>query len=110
MNYVKRSVESETRWLVFESNTPTTRGRWERSVSAFLLGMWKRDLLAETNEATDAFYVISDESNNSETDIEAGFFFGTVGLKFRRTIEFAMYYFERDLRALRSELEAQGLL
>lgn len=110
MNMVKRSVEADTRWLVFEDNTPSTRGKWSRSVSSYLLGLWKQNILAETIEAQDAFYVISDESNNSEVDIENGFFFGTIGLKFRRTIEFAIYQFERDLRALRSELDAQGLL
>ena len=108
MNYAISSIESGTRFILFEDNEPETRARFRKSVQAFLLQMWRNKLLAGAS-ASEAFFVICDESNNPPSVENAGKFYARIGLRFKNTIEFAIYEFEQDLRALQAELAAAGL-
>lgn len=107
MAYFQRSIKKDTRWIVFEGNNPDTRADWTRAVRAFCRRAWFAGILiGET--ADDAFYIICDDSNNPPSVEQAGFFYGRVGLRFPNTIEFAIYEYEEDLRALQAELNGTG--
>jgi len=107
MNYAIDSIEQGTRFVLFENNDSETRRKWHKSVSGFLLNMW-RDGLLEGASAAEAYYVICDESNNPATVRKAGKFRGTIGLHFKDTIEFVEYTFEQDNRAINQEIASQG--
>jgi hypothetical protein len=44
-NYVEKSIERGTQWVVFEPNDPELWSRVRRDVSAFLMTLWRDGML-----------------------------------------------------------------
>ena len=66
-NYVEKSIENGTQWVVFEPNNRKLWARVNRDVSAFLRGVWRDGALFGSSPA-EAFYVkVDDELNPSES-------------------------------------------
>lgn len=66
-NYVEKSIENGTQWVVFEPNDRALWARVNRDITAFLRGVW-RDGALFGSSPTEAFYVkIDDELNPPES-------------------------------------------
>ena len=69
--FIEESIDEGTQWVVFEPNTPKLWGSVKRNLTAFLTTVWRDGaLFGETAEQ--AFYVKVDETNNDETERNAG--------------------------------------
>jgi phage tail sheath protein FI len=62
-NFVEKSIERGTQWVVFEPNDPSTWARLRRDVNAFLMGVWRNGALFGLTPEQ-AFFVKCDESLN----------------------------------------------
>jgi hypothetical protein len=107
-NFVKRSLNSGLQWVVFEPSDATTRGRVRAAVNVFLLRQWRNGLLKGT-KATDAFYVVCDETNNPPSVELAGQLVCKIGLAIARPAEFVTFQLVQDTRAVDAELAQAGL-
>jgi hypothetical protein len=89
-NYVEESIEEGTQWVVFEPNDPDLWQRITRTVSAFLLTLW-RDGALLGRKPEEAFYVKCDHETNTEEDIQKGRVVIEVGLAAVRPAEFVIF-------------------
>jgi len=80
ISMIELSLESALSWLVFEPNTPATRGDVEREVRAFLLALWQRGAL-DGAQATDAMTVRCDDTTTTADDAAAGRLICLVGVQ-----------------------------
>jgi uncharacterized protein len=88
-NYVERSLELGTQWVVFEPNDQNLWAQVRRSISAFLLLVYRSGgLMGRTSEQ--AFYVKCDESTMSQADIDAGRLIVEIGIAPTKPAEFVV--------------------
>jgi Bacteriophage tail sheath protein len=70
-NYLEKSIERGTQWVVFEPNDYDLWQRVRRNISAFLRLQWQEGMLFGAT-AEEAFYVKCDEETNPPESIELG--------------------------------------
>jgi len=83
---VKKYIASTSRYLVFEQNTATTRGRFLNTVNPYLEGIQQRQGLY-------AFRVVMDETNNTPDVIDRNIMAGQIYLQPTKTAEFIVLDF-----------------
>ena len=83
---VKKYIASTSRYLVFEQNTATTRGKFLNTVNPYLEGIQQRQGLY-------AFRVVMDESNNTPDVIDRNILAGAIYLQPTKTAEFIVIDF-----------------
>jgi len=83
---VKKYIASTSRYLVFEQNTASTRGRFLNTVNPYLEGIQQRQGLY-------AFRVVMDESNNTPDVIDRNILAGQIFLQPTKTAEFIVLDF-----------------
>ena len=83
---VKKYIASTSRYLVFEQNTDTTRGRFINTVNPYLEGIQQRQGLY-------AFRVVMDETNNTPDVIDRNILAGQIFLQPAKTAEFIVIDF-----------------
>ena len=83
---VKKFIASTSRFLVFEQNTATTRGRFLNTVNPYLEAIQQRQGLY-------AFRVVMDESNNTPDVIDRNILAGQIFLQPAKTAEFIVIDF-----------------
>ena len=83
---VKKYIASTSRYLVFEQNTSTTRGKFLNTVNPYLEGIQQRQGLY-------AFRVVMDESNNTPDVIDRNILAGQIFLQPTKTAEFIVLDF-----------------
>jgi len=83
---VKKFIASTSRFLVFEQNTSTTRGRFLNTVNPYLEAIQQRQGLY-------AFRVVMDESNNTPDVIDRNILAGQIFLQPAKTAEFIVIDF-----------------
>ena len=83
---VKKFVASTSRFLVFEQNTSTTRGRFLNTVNPYFESIQQRQGLY-------AFNVVMDESNNTPDVIDRNILAGQIYLQPAKTAEFIVIDF-----------------
>lgn len=89
-NYVEESILEGTQWVVFESNDLDLWERIRRTITAFLLRLWRDGaLFGATPEQ--AFYVKCDEETNPPEQVEAGQVTVEVGIAPVRPAEFVVF-------------------
>jgi hypothetical protein len=89
-NFVESSILAGTQWVVFEPNDLDLWQRIKRTVSSFLLGLWRDGaLFGATPEQ--AFYVKCDEETNPPDVIEAGYVVIEVGIAPVKPAEFVVF-------------------
>jgi phage tail sheath protein FI len=88
-NYVEKSIERGTQWVVFEPNDPDLWARVTRDVTAFLKGV--ADSGALFGSAQQAFFVRCDESLNTEDVRNRGQLIIEVGLAPVKPAEFVIF-------------------
>jgi uncharacterized protein len=89
-NYVESSILAGTQWVVFEPNDLDLWQRIKRTVSAFLLGLWRDGaLFGATPEQ--AYYVKCDAETNPPDLIDAGYVVIEVGIAPVKPAEFVVF-------------------
>lgn len=106
--FCEKSIEDGTQWEEFENIDTNLMKKAERTIKAFLLGVWRSGGLKGV-KPTEAFYVKVDIENNPESSQREGKLYHRIGLATHTPAEFAVFEFERDNRALEAELASQGL-
>jgi phage tail sheath protein FI len=94
LNFIEQSIEQGTQWVVFEPNTPDTWTRVTASVSAFLLTLWRNGGLFGRS-ASDAFFVVCDETTMTSDDILNGRLICQVGVAIVRPAEFVIFQIQQ---------------
>ena len=89
-NYVEKSIELGTQWVVFEPNDPDLWARVKRDVGAFLTGAWREGMLFGRSPE-EAFFVKCDEENNPSATRDLGQLFIDVGLAPVKPAEFVVF-------------------
>ena len=74
------SIDRETQWIPFEPNNAETWLDTERTVSAFMLRLWRRGMLDGVTP-NDAFFVRCDQTTMSQDDRDNGRLICEIGLR-----------------------------
>lgn len=93
-NYVEKSIEHGTQWVVFEPNDPNLWARVRRDVGAFLTTVWRDGMLFGITPA-EAFYVKCDEELNPPEVRDQGKLIIEVGLAPVKPAEFVIFRFSQ---------------
>ncbi len=89
-NYVEKSIERGTQWVVFEPNDPDLWARVRRDVGAFLTGVWRSGaLFGLTRE--EAFFVKCDAETNPPDVRDRGQLVIEIGLAPVKPAEFVIF-------------------
>jgi phage tail sheath protein FI len=89
-NMVEQSIERGTQWVVFEPNDPGLWKRVTRTITAFLLRVWRSGaLMGATPE--DAFYVKCDAETNPPEVVDAGQLVCEIGMCPVKPAEFVIF-------------------
>lgn len=89
-NFVEKSIERGTQWVVFEPNNRDLWARVKRDVSAFLTSLW-RDGMLFGRSPSEAFYVKCDEDLNPRESRDLGRLIVEVGLAPIKPAEFVIF-------------------
>jgi phage tail sheath protein FI len=89
-NFVEKSIERGTQWVVFEPNEPRLWARVVRDVSAFLRVVWQDGALFGLSPA-EAFYVKCDEELNPSASRDLGRLIIEIGLCPVKPAEFVIF-------------------
>jgi phage tail sheath protein FI len=94
-NYIESSIKVGTQWVVFESNDLDLWQRIRRTISGFLLGMWRNGaLFGATPEQ--AFYVKCDAETNPQDVIDAGYVVVEIGISPVKPAEFVVFRIQQQ--------------
>lgn len=93
-NYVEKSIERSTQWVVFEPNDPNLWAKVKRDVGAFLLLAWRDGMLFGTTP-NEAFYVKCDAELNPPEVRDVGQLIIEVGLAPVKPAEFVVFRFSQ---------------
>ncbi len=89
-NFVEKSIQMGTQWIVFEPNDPDLWARIRRDISAFLMNVWRTGALFGTTP-TVAFYVKCDGENNPPEVRDLGQVIIEIGLAPSKPAEFVIF-------------------
>jgi len=89
-NYIEESILEGTQWVVFEPNDLDLWQRIRRTITAFLLGLWRDGaLFGATPEQS--FYVKCDDETNPPDVVESGTVVVEIGIAPVRPAEFVVF-------------------
>ena len=89
-NFVEKSIEGGTQWVVFEPNEPRLWGRVRRDVSAFLTMVWRDGALFGTSPS-EAFFVKCDAETNPPESRDVGRLIIEIGMAPVKPAEFVIF-------------------
>ena len=89
-NYVEKSIENGTQWVVFEPNDRSLWSRVDRDITAFLRGVW-RDGALFGNTPSEAFYVKVDDELNPPESRDLGRLIIEIGMCPVKPAEFVIF-------------------
>jgi phage tail sheath protein FI len=89
-NYVEKSIERGTQWIVFEPNEPSLWAQIVRDVGSFLTTVWAQGALFGTNP-DQAFYVKCDAELNPAATRDLGQLFIEIGMSPVKPAEFVIF-------------------
>jgi hypothetical protein len=89
-NYVEKSIERGTQWVVFEPNEPRLWGRVRRDVGAFLTNVW-RDGALFGGTPDEAFFVKCDAETNPPESRDLGRLIVEIGIAPVKPAEFVIF-------------------
>ncbi len=89
-NYIEKSIERGTQWVVFEPNDYDLWQRVRRNVSAFLTVCWREGMLfGRTPE--EAFFVKCDRETNPQETVDLGRLYCEIGVNPVKPAEFVIF-------------------
>ena len=89
-NYLEKSIEDGTEWVVFQVNNPALWGAVRRTVEGFLLGEWKSGALLGT-KPEEAYFVTCDASTMTQDDLDNGRLVCRIGVAVAKPAEFVIF-------------------
>jgi phage tail sheath protein FI len=89
-NYIESSILAGTQWVVFEPNDLELWQRIKRTVSSFLLGLWRDGALFGATP-DQAYYVKCDAETNPPDVVDAGYVVIEVGIAPVKPAEFVVF-------------------
>jgi len=89
-NYLEKSIDGGTQWVVFEPNDRMLWARIRRTISAFLVNEWRKGALFGSTP-DEAFYVVCDDSTNTSESIDAGQVICQIGIAPVKPAEFVVF-------------------
>jgi phage tail sheath protein FI len=89
-NYVEKSIEQGTQWVVFEPNDANLWARIRRDINAFLTNVWRSGALFGATP-TQAFFVKCDEETNPPEVRDLGQVVIEIGLAPVKPAEFVIF-------------------
>ena len=89
LNYIKSSVKDLTQFAVFEPNGPRLWNQVSARTAGFLAEMWRNGSLAGSS-SQEAFYVICDDTNNTQLSVDNGIVNVDVGVALSYPAEFVI--------------------
>ncbi len=89
-NYVEKSIENGTQWVVFEPNDPMLWARVRRDVGAFLSMVWSSGALFGASPSM-AYYVKCDEELNPPESRDVGRLIVEIGMAPVKPAEFVIF-------------------
>ncbi|HUS16579.1 MAG TPA: phage tail sheath subtilisin-like domain-containing protein [Chloroflexia bacterium] len=89
-NYVEKSIERGTQWVVFEPNEPRLWGRIRRDVTAFMTMVWRDGALFGT-APSEAFFVKCDGETNPTASRDLGRLIIEIGMAPVKPAEFVIF-------------------
>ena len=89
-NFVEKSIETGTQWIVFEPNDADLWARIRRDISAFLTTVWSSGALFGAT-ASQAFYVKCDEEINTQAVRDLGQVRIEIGMAPVKPAEFVIF-------------------
>jgi phage tail sheath protein FI len=96
-NFVEKSIEGGTQWVVFEPNDERLWARVRQSISNFLTTVW-RDGALEGTKAEEAFFVTCDRTTMTQDDIDNGRLIAVVGIAPVKPAEFVIFRIQQKTR------------
>jgi phage tail sheath protein FI len=87
--FVEESIDQGVQWVVFEPNSEPTWDRVRRSISNFLVSVWKSGALMGTRQE-EAFYVRCDRTTMTQQEIDNGQLVCYIGLAPVKPAEFVI--------------------
>lgn len=89
-NFVEKSIERGTQWIVFEPNDPNLWARIRRDITAFLTNVWRSGALFGPTPSQ-AFYVKCDEELNPQSVRDLGQVIIEIGMAPVKPAEFVIF-------------------
>ncbi len=89
-NFVEKSIERGTQWVVFEPNEPRLWGRIRRDVTAFMTMVW-RDGALFGSAPSEAFFVKCDGETNPSASRDLGRLVIEIGMAPVKPAEFVIF-------------------
>jgi len=89
-NFVEKSIEQGTQWVVFEPNDADLWAKIRRDIGAFLTGLWRDGMLFGATPA-EAFFVKCDAELNPQDVRDRGQLFIEVGIAPVKPAEFVIF-------------------
>jgi uncharacterized protein len=89
-NFLEKSIENGTQWVVFEPNGPPLWKSIERSIREFLRIQWREGKLVGTTEK-EAFFVHCNAETNPPEVVDAGQVVTVIGVAPSRPAEFVIF-------------------
>jgi len=89
-NFVEKSIQTGTQWIVFEPNDADLWARIRRDISAFLTSVWRSGALFGATPAQ-AFYVKCDEETNPPAVRDVGQVIIEIGIAPVKPAEFVIF-------------------
>jgi phage tail sheath protein FI len=92
--FVEESIEEGTQWVVFEPNHEPTWAAVTRTITNFLISVWRSGALMGTTQ-DEAFFVKCDRSTMTKDDIDNGRLICFIGIAPVKPAEFVIFRFSQ---------------
>ncbi len=96
LSMIEDSVESSSRWTVYEPNDQNLRRMLTHALNIFLEGLWLSGGLKGARP-DQGYFVKCDETNNPQSSIDAGFLVCQVGVAIAAPMEFITFELRRSV-------------
>ncbi len=95
--FIEESIEEGTQWVVFEPNHEPTWAKVSRSITNFLVTIWKNGALEGVTQ-DEAFFVRCDRTTMTQDDIDNGRLICYIGVAPVRPAEFVIFRISQKTR------------
>jgi len=89
-NYLEKSIDTGTQWVVFEVNGPALWDSVRHTVEGFLLSQWKSGALLGS-KPEEAFFVHCDATTMTADDLDNGRLICVIGVAVAKPAEFVIF-------------------
>ena len=88
--FIEKSIDQGTQWVVFEANSDPTWARVVRTITSFLVDVWRSGALMGTTQ-DQAFFVRCDRTTMTDDDINNGRLICYIGIAPVKPAEFVIF-------------------